>query len=572
MVELAQQIMRLPRHIGQHVGGVVLSSRPLKELVPLEPARMEGRFVCQWDKDSVDDARFVKIDFLALGMLSLVDECLDTIEKRHGQRPDLGRLPHDDPRIFDKICDGDTMGIFQIESRAQAQSLPRTRPRTIEDLTAQVAIIRPGPIMAGAFHPYMEYRERMRAGEHFEIAYPHPIVASVLDETLGVILYQEQVLQVAMVAANYSAGEADKLRRDMGRRNGVDMMVAHWPRFLAGAKENGVSEPAALEIFKRLLGFASYGFPKSHAAAFALLAYESAWLRTNYPAEYYCALYNNQPMGFYSPAVIVGDAKRHGIAIIPPDINRSLDICRVESDRVIRLGLAWIKGAGRETVSAILAEREAAGSFRSLSDFVRRVSLPKSAIENLIVAGSFDGFGLERREHLWQLGLFCRREGRQAALEIPIEQDMVALTPMSSLECLAAEYELLSLAATMHPLEIFRPYLNSEFRGKVVPIAALQRMRDGSEIDLAGIIVCRQRPQTAKGVTFLLLEDETGLANVIVYPTLMEQQRTLIRMEPFVIIRGLVRREQGVTNVVARYLRPLVRPKSLVAPKSHDFY
>ena len=571
LIDLCQQIMRLPRHIAQHVGGVVLSSRPLKELVPLEPARMPGRVVCQWDKDSIDDARFVKIDFLALGMLSLVDECLDIIEQRHGERPDLGRIPHDDPRVFDKICDGDTIGIFQIESRAQIQSLPRTRPRTIDDLTAQVAIIRPGPIVSGAFRPYMEYRRRLQAGEDVDVKYLHPCLKSVLEETLGVILYQDQVIQVAMAAAGYTAGEADRLRRDMGRRNSADIMQTHWPRFLAGAQRRGIDEPMAQAIFKQILGFAAYGFPKSHAAAFALLAYESAWLRTNYPAEYYCALFNNQPMGFYSPEVLVGDARRHGVHIVRPDINLSLAKCHVETDRTIRLGLGWVKEISSDAAERIVRERERAGEYRSLFDFVRRAGLRSEGTESLIAAGAFDGLGLERRQLLWQLGLFYPQRSvahGRAPLPLPVEQDMVPLPPMSPAERLVAEYTALDLSPGPHPMALLRPRLN----GRVIPTAALKRVPDGDDVELAGMIVCRQRPGTAKGVVFLLLEDETGLANVVIYPSLMERQRSLIRLEPFVVIAGRVQRQEGTINVVARNIRPLQRPKAFVKPRPHDFY
>ncbi|MBI2953274.1 MAG: DNA polymerase III subunit alpha [Chloroflexi bacterium] len=568
LIDLVPQILRLPRHIGQHVGGVVLSSRPLKELVPLEPARMPGRVVCQWDKDSVDDARFVKIDFLALGMLSLVDECLDIIEKRHGQRPDLGRIPHDDPKIFDKICAGDTIGMFQIESRAQIQSLPRTQPRTIDDLTAQVAIIRPGPILAGAFHPYMEYRRRMRAGEDVDVKYLHPCLKGVLGETLGVILYQEQVLQVAMVAAGYSAGEADMLRRDMGKRNADDILQTHWPRFLAGAQQRGLSEEVARAVFQQLTGFSGYGFPKSHAAAFALLAYESAWLRTHFPAEYYCALFNNQPMGFYSPEVLVGDARRHGVAIVRPDVNLSLAKYNVETPRTVRLGLSYVQKIGLETAQAIVQEGERGGEFRSLFDFVRRTRLRREAIENLIAASAFESFGLEQRELLWQLGLFCTEEGHQAPLDFPVDQDMVSLPPMSPRERLVAEYKALDLSTHHHPLALLRPQLG----GRIVPIVALQKIADGAEVQLAGMIVCRQRPGTGKGVVFLLLEDESGLANVVVYPRLFERQRTLIRLEPFVIVAGTVQRQDKTINVVAHSFHPLHLPTPFINPASHDFY
>src|SRR5581483_6504123 len=282
-----------PRHVSQHVGGVVLSARPLPELAPMEPAAMEGRFLVGWDKDAVDDARFVKIDFLALGMLSLVDECLELIREHRGQFPDLGRIPHDDPRVFDMICSGDTLGVFQIESRAQIQTLPRTRPRSIEDLIVEVAIIRPGPITGGAVNPYIARRMGREP-----VSYDHPSLEPVLKETLGVILFQEQVLQVAMAIAGFTAGQADSLRRAMSRKRSHEAMAELWPQFRAGAAARGVDETTARTVFEKLLGFAAFGFPKSHSAAFALLAYESAWLKLHYPAPFYCALFNNQPMGF----------------------------------------------------------------------------------------------------------------------------------------------------------------------------------------------------------------------------------------------------------------------------------
>jgi len=568
LVDLVQQILRLPRHIGQHVGGVILSARPLQELVPLEPARMAGRVVCQWDKDSVDDARFVKIDFLALGMLSLVDECLEIIESRHGQRPDLGRIPHDDPQVFDRICAGDTMGMFQIESRAQIQSLPHTQPRTIDDLAVQVAIIRPGPIMAGSFHPYMEHRRRLAEGEKVDVEYLHPCLESALRETLGVILYQDQVLQVAMAAAGYSAGEADRLRRDMGKRHGAEIMETHWPRFLAGAKERGIDDGTARAIFERLLGFSGYGFPKSHAVAFALLAYESAWLRTNFPTEYYCALFNNQPMGFYSVEVLTGDARRHGVKVVEPDLNLSLAKCRVEADQVIRLGLGCVQGIGEETAENIVRKREQGGPFRSLFDCARRTGLRREALENLITAGAADSFGLTRRELLWQLGLLYWPVGQQPPLDVPTEQDMVALPSISAWEQLVGEYKVLNLSPNHHPLAIMRSRLP---RG-LATSATLERMADGAAVRLGGMVVCRQRPWTAKGVVFLLLEDEFGLANVVVYPTLFERQRNLIRLEPLLLVYGHLQRRGGTINVVARHFQSLRRPRDEVASVSHDFY
>lgn len=653
LVALSQEIMGLPRHVTQHVGGVVLSAWPLQELVPLEPTRMEGRVMCQWDKDSVDDARMVKIDFLALGMLSLVDECLEMLERRSGKRPDLGRIPHDDPEVYDRICTGDTIGLFQIESRAQIATLARTQPRNLDDLAVQVAIVRPGPIVSGAFRPFMEYRRRLREGEPVNVAYIHPCLEPVLKDTLGVVLYQEQVVQVAMAIAGYTAGEADRLRRNLNRRRGAELAGEDWPLFLERARARGIPDEAAKAAFKAILGFAAYGFPKSHAVAFGLLAYESAWLRYHYPAEYCASLFNNQPMGFYSSEVIAGDARRHGIEIARPDINLSAVGCVAETDRRVRLGLAEVKGIGRGRLGrspvgeAIVGEREAHGPFLSLVDCADRTGLRAEALENLIMAGAFDGLEhpqpsalVGRRDLLWQLGLIRGRpsslslphkgggedsgSGRQGggpraedsalpvrwtqrALPLPIEQDMVALPPMSGWEEVAAEYEVLGLSPETHAMAMLRRALSPSLTLSASPPKAptgrgsesakrtgkalqgggedchpspregsvstrgLVDLPDGAEVQVAGLVVCRQRPSTAKGVVFLSVEDEYGLANVVVYPPLFDRQRTLILTEPFLIVRGRVQRQGTVVHVVARQLeRPDVHTDRLIRA-SHDF-
>ena len=325
LADLSEQIAGFPRHISQHVGGMVISSKPLIEMVPMEQSAMEGRVLIQWDKDSVDDARMIKIDFLALGMLSAVDESLDLIEESTGKRIDLSRIDFKDYRVYDSICDADTMGVFQIESRAQMQTLPRVKPRSLEDLTVQVAIIRPGPVVGGSVNPYINRRMRKEP-----IVYDHPSLEPVLGETLGVILYQEQVLQVAMALAGFSAGQAESLRRAMSRKRSREAMAQLKEQFIAGCLERGVSMKAAQSAFSKIEGFAEFGFPKAHAAAFGLLAYQTAWLRTYYPAESLCALFNAQPMGFYAPHVLVNDGKRHGIVVLPPDINRSAANCTIE--------------------------------------------------------------------------------------------------------------------------------------------------------------------------------------------------------------------------------------------------
>lgn len=569
LVALAGELSGFPHHVSQHVGGMVLSAGPLTEVVPLEPAAMPGRWLIQWDKDAVADARLVKIDLLALGMLSVVDECLELVEARHGRRPDFSRLGYEDPVVYDRIGAADTVGVFQLESRAQIQTLPLTQPRTLDDLAAQVAIVRPGPIQGGAFRPFMAYRRRLAAGEPVRVHYHHPLLQPVLAETLGVILYQEQVLQVAMAVAGYTAGQAEALRRALSRRRAREALAVHWPRFRDGAVARGVSVDTTRRIFQNLLDFAAYGFPKSHALAFARLAYESAWLRHYYPAEYYCALFNQQPMGFYPPAVLVGDARRHGIAILAPDVNRSDVRATAEGDSGVRLGLASVRGLSRETAAAVVAERAAGGPFRSLFDLLQRTGLAPAAVGRLILAGACDGFGLERRELWWQLGLLTggaawgqgfgrgranrRRRPRHGALPLAVAQDMVALRPFSAWERLLAEQVTLGLSPTLHPLGLLRRWL-----GEGVSCSRhVERLPGGARIRLAGLVVCRQRPESARGVLFLLLEDEYGLVNVVVSPALYERQRAVLRGEPLLLVDGVVQRRGASVSVRAAAIAPL---------------
>jgi len=563
--DMVGEIARFPRHISQHVGGMVISSKPLVELVPLEQSAMDGRVLTQWDKDSVDDARMIKIDFLALGMLSAVDECLEFIEEQRGRRVDLSRIDFKDERVYDAICQADTMGVFQIESRAQMQTLPRVRPRSLEDLTVEVAIIRPGPIAGGAVNPYI----RRRMGKQL-VTYDHPSLKPVLSETLGVILFQEQVLQVAMALAGFTAGQAESLRRAMSRKRSKEAIAKLKEQFIEGCLRNGVSREVAETVFRRIAGFAEFGFPKAHAAAFGLLAYQTAWLRTYYPTEFLCALFNAQPMGFYGPHVLVNDGKRHGVEVLPPDINRSGAKCAVEG-HAVRVGLRYVAGLSEVTAREVEEQRESSGPFHSLFDFLERTRLKREPIENLIVCGAFDGFGLERREFLWQLGLIYRSDGRNAvdrqlALPLPTEQDMVALPPMSDWNHMAADYAVLGLSPNRHPMAFLRPQLHEG----IVPSRMLERLPDGAPLEVAGLVVCRQRPGTAKGFVFLVLEDEFSLVNVVVKPDLYERARALVRTEPFVIVRGELQRRDGTVNVLAESFRALQAAASL-APEAHNF-
>ncbi len=565
LADLAEQIAGFPRHISQHVGGMVIASQPLIELVPLEQSAMEGRVLMQWDKDSVDDARMIKIDFLALGMLSAVDECLDLIEQNHGKRIDLSRIDFQDQKVYDSICAADTMGVFQIESRAQMQSLPRVRPQCLDDLTVQVAIIRPGPIVGGAVNPYIDRRLKREP-----VTFEHPSLEPVLGETLGVIIFQEQVIQVAMAFAGFTAGQAEALRRAMSRKRSHEAMEKLKREFIDGALASGVSVETAESVFQKIIGFAGFGFPKSHAAAFGLLAYQTSWLREYYPTESLCALFNAQPMGFYGPHVLLNDGKRHGIEVLPPDVNRSGADCSIEGSAV-RIGLRYVRGLSREMSLPVEAERQANGDFHSLFDFLERTHAKREAIENLIACGAFDEFGLERRELLWQLGLLYRSVGRSAtqrqlALALPTEQDMVPLRPMSDWNRMLADYTILGMSPGHHPMSFLRPGLSEA----IAPTHMLDNLPDGTPVQVAGMVVVRQQPGSAKGFVFLLLEDEFGLANVIVRPDLYEEQRLLVRGEPFIIVRGILERRDGTTNVAANSFTPLAAPGGL-APVAHNF-
>src|SRR5437773_1040971 len=580
LCELAEEIAGLPRHISQHVGGMVISSRPLVEIVPLERAAMEDRVVCQWDKDSCDDARFIKIDFLALGMLSLVEECVERIAVREGTPPDLSRIDFEDPAVYDRICRGDTVGLFQIESRAQIQMIRRTRPTNLEDLAVEVAIVRPGPIVGGAVNPYVRRREderRARAsGRPYEPPLEHPLLKEALAETLGVILYQDQVLQVCQALAGFTAGQAEALRRAMSRRRSRELMAGFWEEFRDGAAARAVPEQTAERVFTQVIAFSEFGFPKSHAAAFGLLAYQSAWLRHYHPAEYYCALFNNQPMGFYSLDALGRDAKRNEVEIRLPDVNLSDVWCTVEGGKgrlkageggrgadAVRVGLGFIRDWSEETATAVVDER-ARGPFRSVGDFVRRAppKLKRSAIEHLVWVGGCDGFGLTRRELLWQVGLWLPPEAEQGgeargrrqlelALDHPFER--LRFGGLAADERLLAEYAVLGFAASGHPLALLRDVLPPG----VVQSDALPRLEHGARVEVAGLVVARQRPETAKGFVFVLVEDVAGMVNVIVRPDVYREHRTAIRGEPLLWVRGKLAKDDGTVNVLAEEAKGL---------------
>ena len=563
--ELCGEIGGLPRHLSQHPGGMVISTRPLVELVPVQPAAMEGRQICQWDKDSCADAGFLKIDLLGLGMLSAVEDCVEQIARLHGKTIDLSRISLDDQVVYGEIRRADTVGVFQIESRAQMQSLLRTLPENLEDLTIQVALVRPGPIQGGAVHPFVHNRQQLRENPQFVPPYDHPLLEEPLRETLGVVVFQEQVLAVAIALAGFSVGEAEGLRRAMSRKRSREAVEAFHERFVDGALGRGVDRETAEAVFLKLNGFAAFGFPKSHAAAFGLLAYQSAWLRHHYPAEFLCALLNAQPMGFYPPSSLVRDAQRRGVEVRPPDVNLSRAECGLEG-QAVRVGLEYVRSLSEEEAKALVAERERRGPFGGVRELAQRSALDRPRLEAIVASGACDSFEGGRRALLWELGLAPRAQTvpgsggaeRQLALPLDPTAETPALREHTAWERMLADYRTTSLSVGVHPLELLRPHLPDG----TLSSRELEEERTGRSVSVAGMAVARQRPATANGVVFMLLEDEFGQVNLIVPPSVYERFRALVRAEPLLLARGRFERYGRNRNVLVRELvslSPLAR-------------
>jgi error-prone DNA polymerase len=559
--ELTREIAGLPRHISQHPGGMVISSRPLVELVPVQPAAMAGRQLVQWDKDSCDDAGFLKIDLLGLGMLSAVEECVGQIARVRGDPIDLSRIPLDDKEVYAQIQEADTIGAFQIESRAQMQSILRTKPETLEDIMVQVALVRPGPIQGKAVHPYIAHRQQLREDPTFVPPVDHPLLAEPLKDTLGVVVFQDQVLEVAMALSGFTVGEAEGLRRAMSRKRSEAALEAYRKRFVEGAVANGVDERLANEIYDKLVGFSGFGFPKSHAAAFGLLAYQSQWLRCHYPAEFLAALLNAQPMGFYPPATLVRDAQRRGVEVLPPDVNLSEAKCVVQDGGKVRIGIEYVTSIGEDDAKALVEERERGGPFRSVRDLAQRAPLRREGLEALISSGACATFGEEPRPLLWEAGLAPRSASvpgsggaeRQLALPLDPTVETPQLPEPTEWERMLADYRTTSLTVGIHPMELLRPHLARP----VLSSRDLSQAPDRAEVAVAGMAIARQRPATANGVVFMLLEDEFGQMNLIVPPPVYDRHRAIVRGEPLILARGRFERQERNQNVVVRELETL---------------
>ncbi len=544
LLNLSEQITGLPRHLGIHSGGMIITDAPLMSRVPTEPATMTDRVVVQWDKDALENVGLVKIDILGLRMLSAISDAAQMIAKIEPQAPTLDALSFDDPAVYHMIAQADTIGVFQVESRAQAQMLPRLKPKQFSDLIVGISLIRPGPIQGNMVHPYLRRRQQLEP-----VTYLHPLLEPALAETLGVILFQEQVLKVARDLAGFSPGQGEQLRRALGAKQATEEIERFRDAFLQGAQEQDVPTDIAEQVFTQLLAFGGYSFAKSHAAAFAVLVYQSAWLKKYYPAIFFTALLNNQPMGFWNAAVLVNEIQRLGMRVLPVDIHRSQPKCTVAEDG-IRLGLIYIKNLKEEEIEHILTARSQS-PFESLFDFCRRTRISHSAVENLVMAGGMDGWGLPRRQLLWELGTLPIQE---QGLDLVFNSPHVELPAQTIAEAMLAEQEILGLSPGDHVMTLYRAAMQEQ---GIIGSQALSEYATGQRVRAAGLLVVHQSPPTAKGFHFLTLEDEDGMINVIVRPTVYGRYQKIIRTTRLLLITGTVQQEGDVTNLLAKTITPL---------------
>ena len=566
LLRIVSQLDGIPRHLGIHNGGMVLSGPPLCDLVPLEPATMPGRVVTQWDKDGLEGAGMIKIDLLGLRMLSAIEDAVTIVEAQTGKRPDpsaggstssphrsgqsLDALPlgdeNSDPEVYDMLCRGETVGVFQVESRAQASLIPRFQPQSFADLVIQISLIRPGPIQAQMVRPYLRRRQGLEP-----VTYLHPLLEPALAETLGVIVFQEQVLKVARDLAGFTPGRAELLRRALSHKRADEQVVRFREEFIAGAAARSVARPVAERVFRQLRAFGGYAFPKSHAAAFAVLTYQSAWLRCYHPAAFFAALLRHQPMGFYPPHVVVSEARRCGVEIRPVDVEAS-DLRATVERNALRLGLAVVAGLG-EMGGQSLVEARRFGPFRSLADFCRRTKLGRRAVEALIWAGAFDGWGVPRRQLLWDLKAALMAANGPPALALPSPEERPRFGFLSARGRLWTEVAHTGVSAREHLTALVSDKLR---RMGVTPSGALPDLRDGCKVWVGGVVASAQRPPTAKGTAFLALEDEGGLINVVLRPKVYEDSRKALK-SPFVVVEGRLQKRGQAISVLARKVIPL---------------
>jgi error-prone DNA polymerase len=582
-LRLARELQGFPRHLSIHVGGFVITRRPLCETAPIEPAAMAGRTIVEWDKDDIAELGLLKVDLLGLGMLTALSRSLKLLAA-HRPAPvtatpapwpaSLAEIPAEDPAVYEMVSRADTIGVFQIESRAQMSLLPRLRPRCFYDLVISVAIIRPGPIQGGMVHPFLRRRDGLE-----QVRYPYPPLEAVLAKTLGVPLFQEQAMRLAVVAAGFTPGEADELRRVMTHKRSHERMAAMKARLVSGMAQRNIPQADAEEIYRQLLGFAGYGFPESHAASFALLVYASAWLKRHHPAVFACALLVSQPMGFYAPHTLVEDAKRHGVEVRGVDVTRSDWECTLEGPApgaaaregeraALRIGLQVIRGLPRALGEAIAGARRER-PFGSIADLAARAGVSTAWLERLATAGALRGLEVQRRRALWTALAAgpSAGEGDLLAGTTPPEPEAPLPEPTASEE-VAADYAATGLSERAHPMALLRPALASR---KVRTARELTGMRDRAAVEVAGLVIVRQRPETASGIVFVSLEDETGIANLVVMPDVYEQFRPLVRGSAFLVAQGRVERNGQVVNVRVRSLAALPLAPD-VGDRARDFH
>jgi error-prone DNA polymerase len=579
LTTLVQRMLGLPRHLGQHSGGIVIGAGPLDEIVPLEPATMPGRVVIQWDKEDCADLGIIKIDLLGLGMLAVLEEALPLVHAHERVELDLAHLPPDDPEVYAMLQKADTVGVFQIESRAQMATLPRMKPKEFYDLVVEIAIIRPGPIVGKMVHPYLNRRAGREA-----VHYDHPSLEPILERTLGVPLFQEQLLRIAMTVADFSGGEAEELRRAMGFKRSTERMSKIEQRLRDGMARNGIHGETAEKIILSITSFALYGFPESHSASFALIAYASAYLKRHHPAAFYAAMLNCYPLGFYHPATLVKDAQRHGLVVLPIDVTRSDWKCSIEhpseqrgvpieNHLALRLGLKYVSGLREESAGRIERAR-ADRQFDSIADFTARVGPNRRELEATAYAGAFAAFGMTRREALWQASA-VERDPRSLLAGAPpsardrgiaSDRDAVKLPDMTAAEETLADYAASGVTVRPHLMAHLRPSLKA--RG-VLSAADLTNTGYGMWVKCAGVVIVRQRPGTAVGFLFLTLEDETGIANAIVTPDLFQANRTILHRAQILMVEGPLQKQDGVIHIRGRRFTELKTPGPM--PPSHDF-
>ena len=568
LIRLATEVLDFPRHLSIHPGGFLLGHEPVSTLVPIENGSMPHRTVIQWDKDSLEALGLFKVDLLGLGALHQLHLGFDLLRQHYGRDEGMASLPADDEATFAMIRSADTVGVFQIESRAQMAMLPRLKPRSYYDLVIEVSIVRPGPISGGMVHPYLR-----RRAEQEPVIYPHPCLEPVLEKTLGVPLFQEQVIRLAMVAADYAPGEADQLRRDMAAWRRSGRIERHRERLIRRMTAKGIETAFAEQVFEQIRGFGEYGFPESHAASFALIAYATAWMKCHFPDVFACALLNAQPMGFYSPATIIEDAKRHGVEVRPLDVMQGQWDCTLEPSRAgrhryaIRMGGRYIKGIGQahwQRVAAARAERP----FASITDLAQRTGLDTGVLERFAESGALQALAPARRSALWQAAAAVGIE--DSSLDIASPEQAVSFTELSPFERVSWDYRTSAHSTQGHPLAPLRSRLRAQYLPDAVQVRS---MRDGQRVRYAGIVICRQRPGTASGVLFMTLEDETGFVNVIVWTKVLEQHARLIKTCSFLGVTGRIQHQDGVSHLIAEAFwdpQRLVSARVETAP-SRDF-